>query len=225
MRLTPWTEDHQFLLQEVLKARVGIPDIDVTQVEGHVVHLDRRETLISPGPRHPYLYLLVEGLLRVAITHENGDEKVIEFFGGGQVVGLPAVLQSRWLGAGDTREPAVLDVLERYRSGPTPFWVRALQPTVAIRLNFEDLETASGQNKAWAQAAFHHLMVNGAMAEARIIELMSLTAETRYRNFVARRGHLMDLVPAKDVASYLGITPEALSRIRARLREADAAQD
>ena len=52
----------------------------------------------------------------------------------------------------------------------------------------------------------------------REIEMLSLSAEERYRRFMDRSAHLLQLVPQKDIASYLGMTPETFSRLRARVR-------
>ena len=49
------------------------------------------------------------------------------------------------------------------------------------------------------------------------IELVSRTAEQRYRDLVARRPDLLQRVPQYQIASFLGIQPETLSRIRRRL--------
>lgn len=51
----------------------------------------------------------------------------------------------------------------------------------------------------------------------RIIMLMSSNAKKRYEHFTKTYPNIFQRVPLKMVASYLGITPEALSRIRNEL--------
>jgi hypothetical protein len=46
---------------------------------------------------------------------------------------------------------------------------------------------------------------------------MSLEAEERYLQFTEKFPSVLELVPQHSIASYLGITPEFLSKIRARL--------
>ena len=53
--------------------------------------------------------------------------------------------------------------------------------------------------------------------QARIIEASTLTAEERYANFQKRYPQLEQFVPLKYIASYLGITPEFLSKIRRKM--------
>lgn len=53
--------------------------------------------------------------------------------------------------------------------------------------------------------------------QARIIMLMSSSAMERYQHFLETYPDIVQRVPQKMVASYLGITPEALSRVRKEL--------
>jgi CRP/FNR family transcriptional regulator, anaerobic regulatory protein len=51
--------------------------------------------------------------------------------------------------------------------------------------------------------------------QLRVIQNLSLTAEERYHNFLTKYPQVAKLVTQKQIASYLGITPEFLSTIRA----------
>jgi len=51
----------------------------------------------------------------------------------------------------------------------------------------------------------------------REIEQIALGAEERYRRLLVRSPHLLQLVPQKDIASYLRMTPETFSRLRAKV--------
>lgn len=55
--------------------------------------------------------------------------------------------------------------------------------------------------------------------QRRILMLMSETAEARYLDFLQTYPQIVQRVPLKMVASYLGITPEALSTIRKKLAQ------
>jgi CRP-like cAMP-binding protein len=53
--------------------------------------------------------------------------------------------------------------------------------------------------------------------QRRVIQLMSSSAKERYEMFLETYPLLPNRVPQKMIASYLGITPEALSKIRGEL--------
>ena len=50
--------------------------------------------------------------------------------------------------------------------------------------------------------------------QLRIIQNLSLSAEERYRNFLAKYPQIAKQVTQKQIASYLGVTPEFLSALR-----------
>ena len=50
--------------------------------------------------------------------------------------------------------------------------------------------------------------------QKRIVMLMSSAAIERYEHFIATYPSIIQRVPQRMIASYLGITPEALSRVR-----------
>ena len=51
----------------------------------------------------------------------------------------------------------------------------------------------------------------------RELSLLTETAEQRYLNLFSEQLHLLKQVPLKYIASYIGITPQSLSRIRKRI--------
>jgi CRP-like cAMP-binding protein len=61
------------------------------------------------------------------------------------------------------------------------------------------------------------LMKRISVLQRRVIMLMSATALQRYNDFLEMYPNIVQRVPQKMIASYLGITPEALSKIRGQL--------
>ena len=55
-------------------------------------------------------------------------------------------------------------------------------------------------------------------AEEKLIPLLFTTASERYRVLLERTPDLLQRIPLECLASYLGITPVSLSRIRAKLK-------
>jgi CRP-like cAMP-binding protein len=64
---------------------------------------------------------------------------------------------------------------------------------------------------------FRILTENSLVAnQQRIVNNLSLTAEERYEDFLVKYPAIVECAPQHTIASYLGITPEFLSKIRAR---------
>jgi CRP-like cAMP-binding protein len=76
---------------------------------------------------------------------------------------------------------------------------------------FEKLVTDSTHSNP---IGLNKLLKRISVLQKRIILLMSASALERYQDFVATYPNIVQRVPQKMIASYLGITPEALSKIR-----------
>ena len=61
------------------------------------------------------------------------------------------------------------------------------------------------------------LLKRVAVLQKRVIMLMSASAKERYEDFIKTYPNIVQRVPQKMIASYLGITPEALSTIRGEM--------
>ncbi len=55
-------------------------------------------------------------------------------------------------------------------------------------------------------------------SEERLISLRMLSSQERYNTLLAAYPHIFNRVPLKHIASYLGMTPETLSRLRAKVK-------
>jgi len=101
---------------------------------------------------------------------------------------------------------------------------------IPAQQNFEALETSSiialpravlnaGYDQDHAIERFGRLMLEEALigSQRRVSRLLVLQPEERYRLFVETRPEVARRVPQYLIASYLGLTPESLSRIRRRI--------
>ncbi|MEL6657450.1 MAG: Crp/Fnr family transcriptional regulator [Bacteroidota bacterium] len=93
---------------------------------------------------------------------------------------------------------------------PAELFIDAIEDSIVIE---RDKEITNGHD---AQKLINRLQV----LQKRIIMLMSASAIERYEHFVATYPDIVQRVPQRMIASYLGITPEALSTVkRQRLKE------
>lgn len=100
---------------------------------------------------------------------------------------------------------------------PALYTGEALTDAVLWSITYDDLqalyrETANG-NSIGRQAA-EQLYIK---KNKRQLSLLKDSAEQRYRSLLTDYPHLIQHVPLKYLASYIGITPQALSRIRRRI--------
>ena len=100
---------------------------------------------------------------------------------------------------------------------PSKYAIETLTKTSLWSLSYEDLqeiyqETQVGQ--ALGRKASEALFLNKARREQA---LLTQTAEQRYMNLLTEQPEFIREIPLKYIASYIGITPQALSRIRKRI--------
>lgn len=106
---------------------------------------------------------------------------------------------------------------------PSPYAIETLTPVEAVELDYAVLQQWQCEFPAingLLEEVTGYLFSQHARKEA---DLLSLPAEARYRSFLAQQGDIARQIPQHHVASYLGISPVSLSRIRARLGMIDEA--
>ncbi len=81
------------------------------------------------------------------------------------------------------------------------------------RKNFTELSQTE-YGRIICQTAAEALFIH---KQAQQIEILTKTAEQRYAEIIEKQPHILQRTPNKHIASYLGITPESLSRIRKKI--------
>lgn len=89
---------------------------------------------------------------------------------------------------------------------PCDLFIDALEDSMIIQIEKDTVTIAETDR----------LIKRIGVLQNRIIMLMSSTAIERYEHFVDTYPDIVQRVPQKMIASYLGITPEALSTVRAK---------
>lgn len=100
---------------------------------------------------------------------------------------------------------------------PCIYQVETLAETIVWRLTYQDLQEIYRETDAGniiGRYASEDLFLKKSKRE---LSLLHDTAEQRYLNLFTEQPHLIKLIPLKYISSYIGITPQALSRIRRRI--------
>jgi len=100
---------------------------------------------------------------------------------------------------------------------PTPLYTVCFEETEMFYITFSDLMDLYQNSKFGAKIgriAAESLFIH---KQSQQIELLTLTAEKRYKQLLSKQPHIIQRVPLKYIASYLGINAESLSRIRKKI--------
>lgn len=99
---------------------------------------------------------------------------------------------------------------------PASFSCKAIEDTYLITIQYEDFQKLFLRHHCWdriARLSAEKLYIE---KEIREMEFLLMPAEKRYENFVKNYPQLINRVPQQLIATYLGIRPESLSRIRSQ---------
>jgi CRP-like cAMP-binding protein len=100
---------------------------------------------------------------------------------------------------------------------PTRFNIEAIEDTELMYISKQQMEVLYKQYPAWQEFGRVTWEAMAVRMIDQIINFQTLAAEERYLKFMAN-SDLIKKVPVKQIASYLGITPNALSRIRKNIK-------
>jgi CRP-like cAMP-binding protein len=188
---------HQQLI-EILQSWVDIPLEQRAAIAGifHPAQVERDAVLLHAGEYPHTLAFIVSGLLRLYYIDANGNEYTKSFCMENDIVSAYSAL---------------------LLNEPSRLCIQALEPSSLLVADFQSYQRITTQHSCWQ-------IVNRKIAEALFIKkekreasLLLDDAQTRYLAFLAEYPHLEGRVKQHHIASYLGITPVSLSRIRARL--------
>ena len=169
-----------------------IEAIDETMV---IKHFKKGTVLLKEGQTSTEAYFVLDGVIRQYYLFE-GEEKTTDFFVNEQwVVSLNTI---------NLNSPS-----KQYLECCTDCSVLMGDSKKGEDLynKYPNLETLSRK-----------LMTNVFLEQQSKLEAFTInTPIERYQNLMATRPHLLQRIPQYQIASYIGVTPESLSRIRKRL--------
>jgi len=152
--------------------------------------------LLREGEVSRYTFFVESGLLQSFSLDEKGGEHILQF------------APENWI---------VSDRAGQYFNKPSDFYIKAIEPSIVVFIQQEFMEKASKESNAFACFMESSLQRNIYMQQQRINSLLAMTAKERYLLFMDMYPSLLQRVPQWMIASYLGITPESLSRVRREL--------
>ncbi len=158
--------------------------------------LRKRQYLVQAGDVFRYECFVNKGSLRTYHIDNNGQEHIVMF-----------AFEDWWTG----------DMYSFLSGQPALYNVDALEDAELLLIEKSQLEQLYIDIPKFDRF-FRILLQNAYISmQRRISDNMSLTAEERYLDYINRYPHFEQRLSQKQIASYLGITPESLSRIRRQM--------
>lgn len=155
-------------------------------------NIRRKHFLYQEGEVNTFQAFVVKGCLRSYSIDKNGFEHVLQFAPPGW-----------WIG----------DMQSMIAQEPGTLYIDAIDDTAIILLFRSDLEKIYTAIPKFER--FFRILAENALAtyQHRLIGNLSLPAKERYENFCRLYPSLIQSLPQKQVAAYIGVTPEFLSKM------------
>lgn len=188
---------HQLLLQNFSK-HVTLTSEEIRLLPQFFVHkkIRRKQYLLQEGNICKADYFVISGSLRQYETDNEGRENVVQF-----------ALEDWWIS----------DLFSLYSGTPSLYNIDALEDSELLELDLprqqQLFEAIPVMNIYW-----RIIMQNAFAALQRRLLFLQKPLDLRYEDFLQHYSHFENRIAQHQIASYLGITRESMSRIR-RLRK------
>jgi CRP-like cAMP-binding protein len=157
----------------------------------------RKEMLTVAGEKEKYLYFVLEGVQRVYYFDDQNREATVVFtyapsFGG------------------------VIDAL--MLQDPSRYFYETLTPSVFLRASFQDLQKLMETRPAIEILIRQGIARSLSGVLERLVEVQCFSAEDRFKRLLQRSPHILQLVPHKYLANYLGMDATNFSKLLNKVR-------
>jgi CRP-like cAMP-binding protein len=157
------------------------------------IKISKGNFLLRQGEICKHSFFVESGLLRQYSIDNKGKEHILQF------------APETWF---------ISDRESVYFNQPSNYFIQALEDSSVLQIDESFILHLAEQSKSFL--AFNNKLLHNHIRhlQKRVTQLLSAAAEERYLDFIKLYPDILLRVPQSMVASYLGITPESLSRVR-----------
>ena len=157
----------------------------------------RKTVLTAAGETERHLYFVLEGVQRAFYIGEDQQEATIVF----------------------TYPPSFSGVADSFLTQtPTLFFFETLTASKFLRTTYKQVEILMNEYPAIQKLILKTTAFALKGVLARQVELQCYTAEEKFRTLLKRSPHLLQIIPHKYLASYVGIDPTTFSKLMGSVR-------
>ncbi|MBE0392990.1 Crp/Fnr family transcriptional regulator [Flavobacterium sp. PL002] len=187
----------QLILQNIAKHIMLSPEEQLLFLSKvNTQQFKAKSILLNSGDICKYSYFVNSGILRSFNINDHIVEHVLNF-----------ATEGYWIG----------DMYSLLSQKPGNLFIEVLEDAEVVFLSKEKQEILYKEIPK-LERFFRILIENSLVAnQERLMDNLSLSAEERFEKFCGKYPTLIQKVPQKQIASYIGVTPEFFSKMKARL--------
>ena len=165
-----------------------------SQIKLEYLSVPSKTILLKEGKVAEKLYLIRKGCLRLFFYNEGKDITFQFFFEGDFVASFDS----------------------QYKRTPSLFYLESIEPTELTAIKREDFYNQINNNLSLRQLYEEKLIDRFHAYQQLFLSRIKNTPQQRYEELLKEYPNIIQRIPQHYIASYLGITPVSLSRIRNR---------
>jgi len=189
-------QDYSSILNNINRY-VSLSGSDIEKLTSIITtsRVKKRQFIIQPGFTCRHRTYIVKGAFRVFHLDDSGKEHTVS-------IGI-----EDWF---------VTDFLSYINQTPATNYAEALEDSIIFQMKHNDIEALCKEIHPLSE--YFRITTEKAFAYSRkrVISSISMTAEERYDEYLQKYPGIVQRVPQYVLASYLGMSPEFLSKIRKR---------
>jgi CRP-like cAMP-binding protein len=186
------------VLRAYLEARASFTEDEIAFVRARFLPSTLRagEFLQRAGEVSRYAAFVASGCLRNYVIDANGKEHIVQF-----------APETWWLA----------DTISLGTGAPSQYFIDAIEDSEVLLIDPPSQQQVVEHVPGYAASLRTGLQKHAAAKDQRIVTSLTASAEERYLEFMERYPSIAQRVPQRMVASYLGVSPETISRVRKNL--------
>lgn len=162
-----------------------------------LIECKRKTILTAAGEKERYMYFVLEGLQRAFYLGEGNLEATIVF----------------------TYPPSFSGVADSFLTQtPSRYYLETLTASRFLRISYDQVQELCTRYPRFEKLLFKATAFALKGALERHIELQAYSNEEKFRTLLRRSPHILQLVPQKYLASYLGMDATNFSKLLATVR-------
>lgn len=159
----------------------------------NLITLQPEEHFYKPQDEKQLVAFQLDGLIRSYILTDKGDERTIDFCRSGDIISTSD------------------------GNAPSNSWIEAIKETTLLIIENHKLEELIINNSKLQIVILKMMESCLSLKSKREVELLSLDGKEKYQKFLEDNSDIINDIPQLYIASYLGISPVSLSRIKNKL--------
>lgn len=161
------------------------------------VSISKGQFLLKPGTTVKHEYFVIKGCLKAYYLDDKGSSHIIQF-----------AIENWWVGDFDAF----------YNKIPSKLYIEAIEDSELLAINYDSLQNI--YDKAPIFERYFRILTTQAFISQRkrILSTLEKNTQERYLEFCTSYPKIEDRVPNYDIANYLGVSPENLSRVRQQIK-------